>query len=121
MTRAELEARRFEAGEMFESELSQAEVARQLEVTRTTASRWYRMFLNSRMASTKATGRPPRIDHSALSVLFSKRRKWTQKSFADAIKQQLGIEYHEDTAGRILREFRGPVRQAAVGSTERAG
>jgi uncharacterized protein YjcR len=46
MTRAELEQRRFEAQKLFAKGVRQANVARTLGVTRTTAQRWKLMGLH---------------------------------------------------------------------------
>src|SRR5579872_4898737 len=121
MTRAEKEARRFEAGEMFEDGMSQAYVSRNLRVSRSTAARWYQMYLHSRLAATKTNGRPPLVKRNIVKFLYDSGnpnpQDWTTTTFRNAIKLNLGVKYDRDHVGRMLNKFRGITpkpRQAAV-------
>jgi transposase len=123
MTRAELEQRRFEAQKLFAKGVRQANVARTLGVTRTTAQRWKLRYEAGRMGATKTKGRPPRVDREKLRALFESQQSWTYVGFALKVQALFGVTYDKDHCGRILKTFRGAKykpRQAAAASTERA-
>lgn len=104
MTRAELEARRFEAERLFQQGMIPNKVARALSVSRTSALRWRDRLSNGHgMKSTKTTGRPPRIDYQKLQELYESRAQyWTRHSFRAAIRAQFGIAYDGDHVYRLL-------------------
>jgi transposase len=120
-----LAVRRVLAGE------EQAEVARSLEVNRTTVVRWmmaYRDRGAEGLANGKPTGRPPTLTATQqkrlLSVIVSKNPRqlgfgmalWTLPLVRAAIEKLFGIALHETTVMRLLRKLgltpQKPVRRA---------
>jgi transposase len=70
--RAARQARRERAAEMFAQGRSQAEVARELDVSRQSASRWHAGWQADGTAALRTrgpTGRPPKIPDSALGAI----------------------------------------------------
>ncbi|MBV9743215.1 MAG: transposase [Acidobacteriia bacterium] len=119
LTRDEMENRRFSAAEAFERGLSQSEVARQFNVSRTTASRWRRALNGNGVASLRkrrATGRPSRLNAAQLAELRDIYHagpeavglgggRWTTGRFAEAIFRRFGVRYDPDHAGRIIHRL----------------
>jgi len=67
------QARRIEAGRLFAQGLSQAEVARQLGVSRQSASRWFRLWKANGSEGLRGAGRTGRAPHRVQPV-FSRAR-----------------------------------------------
>jgi putative transposase len=113
MTRLELEARRMQAIPLLDSSMMQAKIARTFGVSRTTVSRWKRARAKGNSLKQKlASGRPSRM--SAMEIKWCKfiypfgpldGGKWTQAKFAQAIKDNIGIEYHPDHVGRLMHQW----------------
>ena len=126
-----LEDRRKHAARLFKAGTKQAEVARALEVSRQSVSRWYRDWRVSGPAALKAVGRAgrkPRLDATDLRKIDKALRKgarsngyhtdlWTLKRVAEVIESISGIHYHQGHVWRILKENMGwslqrPAKQA---------
>jgi transposase len=109
ISRLEMEERRMNAAAMFRRGASQAEVARVLGVTRTSASRWHSAFQAGKdMKLRKAPGRPCRLSGEQLRSLYSlweTRSKWTDAQFAEAVRIETGVKYDPDHVGRIVRRL----------------
>ncbi len=117
-----METRRFEALELFAQGFSLSKIARQMGVSRATATRWEaRMHNPGGMKSRKATGRPPASNGKAVQFLYDagnpKPEDWTPATFRNCIQINIGTRYDIEHVRRMLKKF----RQAAVESTERAG
>ena len=112
MTRAELEARRLSAIPDLQGDvLSAAAIAKRYGVSRVTVYRWQNAILANGEDGLKihrAPGRPSRINdaqRAAICRLFRRERWWTQSRFADALSNELGIEYSPDHVGRIMHRL----------------
>ena len=105
MTKQEMEARRFEAREMLLAGEKQSAVAVILGVSRTAVSRWAKdTRAGADMRSRKGTGRPPKLSPEqmrSLCIVYESRPRWTGKTFAETIRQVMGVQYSPDHAWRI--------------------
>jgi len=112
MTRLELEARRMQAIPFLDSSMMQAKIARTFGVSRTTVSRWKRARAQGgSLKRSIAPGRPSRMNKfdivccKALYRLPPDGGNWTQAKFAQAIKDNIGVEYHPDHVGRLMHQW----------------
>lgn len=112
LSREELEARRLQAIPLFERGTKPSQVARELGVSRTTASRWRRALETSGtkgLAMRRAPGRPPRLNLAefgeTLRAMFAEAspQQQTQLGFANLIAKRLGVTYDPDYVGRLMR------------------
>jgi len=127
---AALEARRFQAARLFGRGASQAVVARELGVSRTTASRWYHAWQAKGRQALKGAGRAgrkPRLDHHQLARVETALLKgpaahgyvtdlWTLPRIATVITRLTGVRHHPAHVWRILQglnwSLQRPARQA---------
>lgn len=127
---AALKARRFQAARLFGRGATQAAVARELEVSRTTASRWYHVWQAKGRQALKGAGRAgrkPRLDHQQLARVETALLKgpaahgyatdlWTLPRIATVITRLTGVRYHPAHVWRILQglnwSLQRPARQA---------
>lgn len=129
-----LEARRMKAAKCFaEGKLSQAEISRRLEVSRTSVHRWYHGWLEEgRKALRKAgrAGRLPRIGKQELLQLDRALRRgaiahgfatemWTLPRVARLIEDLTGVRYHPAHVWRILHGMDWTVQRPARRAKER--
>ncbi len=113
LTREEMESRRFEALRLFQSGWSQAQVARQLKVSRTTASRWAgQIAAGGSLQRTIATGRPSHLTADQVAqlpelyaALQREGKRPTSREYRDAIWHRFGVWYHPDHLFRILSRW----------------
>jgi len=113
MTREEMESRRLAAIPDLDSNVMQAKIARRHGVSRTTVSRWKRARMQgSALKRLVPPGRPPRLNAMDIECCKSIYRfgplgggQWTQAKFAQAIKDNLGIEYHPDHVGKLMHQW----------------
>jgi transposase len=129
--RAERQARRERAAELFAQGRSQAEVARELEVSRQSAGRWHAGWQaagTTALQSRGPTGRPPKIPDSALEAIEQARLEgalahgfptnvWTLDRIAVVIQGLTGVQLSTPSVWRLLRNRLGwtvqrPQRQA---------
>jgi transposase len=120
-----LAVRRIESGE------SQREVAESLEVHPNTVSKWmvaYRTMGAAGIASTKASGRPPKLTKRQTAQLFRiivgktpmqlnfGSALWTLPVVEDVIEKLFGVVLHKTTVWRLLRRLglspQKPVKRA---------
>jgi transposase len=119
LNRDEMERRRLEAAQDLLNGVTQARVARKFGVSRTTASRWYRMLVSQgveRLHKRKAPGRPSRLTsdqmtelagmfaHGARACGFADGR-WTTGRLAKAIEERFGVHYDPDHVGRLMHRL----------------
>ena len=129
--RAERQARRERAAELFAQGRSQAEVARELDVSRQSASRWHAGWQASgatALQSRGPTGRQPKIPDSALEGIEQALLEgalahgfatdvWTLDRIAVVIQGRTGVSLSYPSVWRLLRNRLGwsvqrPQRQA---------
>jgi transposase len=129
--RAARQARRERAAELFAQGRSQAEVARELDVSRQSASRWHAGWQASGargLQSRGPTGRPPKVPDSALEQIEQALVEgalahgfatdvWTLDRIAVVIQGLTGVALSNPSVWRLLRGRLGwsvqrPARQA---------
>jgi transposase len=129
--RADRQARRERAAELFAQGRSQAEVARQLDVSRQSASRWHARWQADGTAALRTrgpTGRPPKVPDTALEGIEQALLEgalahgfatdvWTLERIAVVIQGLTGVALSNPSVWRLLRERLGwtvqrPQRQA---------
>jgi len=134
---AALEERRMRAGAMFERGFAQADVVRELGVSRETASQWHSAFRGgglSALAGAGRAGRRPKLSAEQLEevehVLSGGPRAngfptelWTLARVAAVIEQVTGVAYSTTQTWVILRERLGwsrqrPAKKALEGDDE---
>ena len=111
-----LEARRLRAAEMFTKGATQADVARELGVSRPTALEWYRKWSGGGKQALRAgrPGRPPLLDASDMARVVKALRAgpvangfptemWTLPRVAEVIEVLTGVSYHPGHVWYILR------------------
>src|SRR4029453_18742880 len=122
---------RMQAGELFAAGRSQAEVARQLGVSRQNASRWKgggRSGGAGALRTAAPTGHTPRLSDAQLEAVRQALRQgarahgfdtdhWTLARIATVIEQVTGVAYHPEHVWKLLRRRLGwrlqrPARRA---------
>ena len=128
-----LEKRRFRASLLFEKGLSQAEVARQVEVSRESCRRWHNDWkVNGKAALQKAgrAGRKPRLTPAQVEQLSRGLKEgpealgfgtnlWTTWRVADLIQRQTGLQFHPGHVWRILRAMGWSCQRPVGRATQR--
>jgi transposase len=123
-----MERRRKRAARMFERGATQADVARELEVSRQSVSRWYGEWQRGGSAALKAAGRAgrmPRLTEAQLVVVDRALRQgarahgfgtdlWTVERVAAVIEATTGVHYHSGHVWKLLRDKLGWSRQRPV-------
>jgi transposase len=113
------QARRIEAGRLFAQGLSQAEVARQLGVSRQSASRWFRLWKangSEGLRGAGRTGRKRQLSEEELrrleAVLIQgpqaqgyETNLWTLQRIASVIEKLFGVSYHPGHVWKLLRQL----------------
>ena len=121
MTRAELEARRLSAIPDLQGDvLSASGIAKRYGVSRVTVYRWQNAIIangENGLKARRTPGRPPRMTPKQMNsaarlfrigpgiVLNAATHRWTQRLFAKAIYQQIGIKFSDDHVGRIMHRL----------------
>jgi transposase len=110
---------RLQAGALFAAGHAQAEVARQLGVTRQNVSRWHARWRHGGLAALRSAGptRPaPRLSDQQLHDLDQKLRQgarasgfdtdhWTLARITVVIEQTTGARYHPGHTWKLLRRM----------------
>ncbi|MGI0015643.1 MAG: IS630 family transposase [Nitrososphaera sp.] len=120
LTREQMEERRLEGGRLLQAgKLSQAEIARQLGVSRATVSEWAKTVEANGLQglrSRKAAGSPSKLsqaqkvklkrmlDRGALAYGFPTER-WSLERVRQLIQEKFGISYHPNYLNRLLRKL----------------
>lgn len=134
LTPEQMEERRLAAAALLrQGRLPQADIARQLGVSRASISRWAaRLAQEGRrgLAARVRTGRPPRLDERAWSRLgrlldrgamaagFATAR-WTLKRIAALIEREFQVHYHPRYLERPLKAHGFSVQRPATRAKER--
>jgi transposase len=120
-----MEQRRRRAARMFERGVTQADVARELEVSRQSVSRWHAEWRRGGRAALKAAGRAgrlPRLTAGQLAEVDAALRRgprahgfatelWTLDRVAAVIEATTGAHYHPGHVWKLLRDKLGWTRQ----------
>lgn len=128
-----LERRRKRAAAFFEKGLQQAEVMRELKVSRQSVSRWFKQWKKGGKSGLKGAGRAgrkPRIGKLELRKVEKVLRKgarahgftgdlWTLPRVARVIEQQTGVRYHPGHVWRILRSLNWSLQRPSCRARER--
>jgi transposase len=123
-----MERRRRRAARLFERGATQADVARELEVSRQSVSRWYADWQRGGRAALKAAGRAgrmPKLSEAQLVVVDRALRQgprthgfgtdlWTLERVAAVIEATTGVRYHPGHVWKLLRDKLGWSRQRPV-------
>jgi transposase len=120
-----MERRRKRAARMFERGVAQADVARELGVSRQSVSRWYAEWQAGGTQALKGAGRAgrmPRLSAAQLRQVERALRRgprahgfgtdlWTLDRVAAVIEAETGVAYHPGHVWKLLRDKLGWTRQ----------
>src|SRR6266540_1391354 len=120
-----MEQRRRRAAGMFGRGATQADVARELEVSRQSVSRWYADWQRGGTTALKAAGRAGRMPRLSVAQLGRVERAlregprahgfatdlWTLDRVATVIEATTGVRYHRGHVWKLLRDKLGWSRQ----------
>ena len=134
LTPEQFEERRLAAAALLrQGRLSQADMARQLGVSRASVSRWAATLAQRGrrgLAARVRTGRPPRLDpcawihlgrlldRGAMAAGFATER-WTLKRIAALIEREFGVHYHPRYLERPLKAHGFSVQRPTTRAKER--
>ena len=129
-----MEERRLAAARLFrQGRFSQADIARQLGVSRASVSRWAATLAQQGrrgLATRVRTGREPRLDEAAWTHLgrlldrgamaagFATER-WTLRRIAALIEREFGVHYHPRYLERPLKAHGFSLQRPATRAKER--
>jgi len=130
---AAMERRRKRAAQLFGQGKTQAEVVRQLEVSRQSVSRWHADWLAGGTDALRAAGRAgrlPQLDRADLGRVERRLKKgplangyptdmWTIQRVAEVIESETGVAYHPGHVWRILRQMGWSRQRPARRAVER--
>jgi transposase len=134
LTPAQHEERRLVAARLFaRGRRTQAEIARELGVTRQSVSRWFAAWMADGRAGLRArpkSGRPPQIDDTqwtALRAILARgamaagfdTERWTLRRIAAVARRDLGIRHHFRSFSRLLAAQGWTPQRPAVQARER--
>jgi len=128
----ELRERRARAAKLFDQDYSQAEVARRCGVSRTTAMRWHRAWIQRGRKSLDPLprGRPNQLTKAKLARIeqallrgaqahgFSSEL-WTLERVAQVIERVAGVRYHPGHVWRVLRSLGWSIQKPTTRARER--
>jgi transposase len=114
-----MERRRKRAARMFARGKSQADVARELEVTRQSVSRWHAEWEAGGTAALDGAGRagrPPQLDQADLARIERQLTKgplangyasdmWTIARVTEVIESETGVAFHPGHVWRLLGQM----------------
>jgi len=134
LTREQMEERRRAGAKLLRAgRLSQAEIARQLGVSRATVSDWAKRLTSGGLRALhrrKATGRPAELtrdDQQALRRLLRRGAlaagfptdRWTLRRIAQVIQREFEVRYHPSSLHRVLKRLGWSVQQPLPRASER--
>lgn len=131
--RVELEERRMKAARLLQRGVAEAEVARQLGVSRQSVNRWAQTLAKSGRQGLRRTaraGRPPKLSEADLRNLEDSLKKgpehfgyatglWTLGRVAKLIEQQCGVRYDPSQVWRIMRKLNWSCQRPSGRAIER--
>ena len=134
LTREQMEERRLEGGRLLkEGKFSNAEIARQLGVTRGSVGAWAKAIKAGglrRLRQRKSSGRRSKLtaeirrklkrllDRGALAAGFPTDR-WTLVRVSELIKKEFDISYHPNSLRRVLDQMGYSVQKPLPRAAER--
>ena len=130
---AGLEDRRRKAGRLFAKGKTQADVSRELEVSRQSVSRWYTDWQaggNRALAGAGRAGRMPKLSGRQREQVVTELERgslahgyptdmWTLARVAEVIEATTGVSYHPGHVWRILRQMGWSRQRPARRAVER--
>jgi len=130
---AGMEQRRLAAAALFKQGVAQAEVARQLGVSRQAVSVWFAAWKKrgkKALASVGRAGRKPRLTSSQLKKVEAALLKgprangfdadlWSLPRIAEVIYHQTGVRYHPGHVWRVMRELGWSAQKPQAKARER--
>lgn len=129
-----MDQRRREGARLLRSDkLSQAEIARQLGVSRATVSDWARQLAQGGLRALRrrtASGRPARLARADQQALVRKLKRgalaagfptdrWTMKRVRQLIQREFGVPYHLNSINRLLARLGWSWQQPLPRAAER--
>jgi transposase len=133
-TRGQMEERRLLAGRLLRArKLSQAEIARELGVSRASVTRWKHRLQQTGargLRHRRPGGRPARLSPTPWRQLFRLLRRgaqaagfeterWTLRRIAQLIEREFGVRYHFGSLGPALRARGWSPQQPKLRAKER--
>jgi len=129
----ELENRRKRATQLFRKGKRQADVARQLGVSRQSVSRWFHAWKQGGARAWRRTGSPGRPRRLTAAQQQGVERAllrgaqangfhsnlWTLARVARVIERQTGVRYHPGHVWRVLQRMRWSLQRPAKRAKER--
>ena len=113
-----MEERRLQGAQLLKEGVSQAEVARQLDVRRQSVHQWAKVLADQgeKGLVRVPTGRKPRLNAVQLAQLAEHLQNgpqahgyatalWTTERIAKLIHRQFGVRYHRDHVGRLMGQM----------------
>ena len=114
-----MEARRKLAAKLFAKGVSQADVARELDVSRQSVSRWHEAWTRGGVKELKGAGRAgrrPLLDSADLALIEKALRRgprasgfateiWTLPRISEVIATLTGVSYHPGHVWRIMGQL----------------
>ena len=134
LTREQMEDRRREGFKLLKAgRLSQAVIARQLEVSEAAVSQWRKTLNDKGVPGTKArkaNGRPTKLTAEERKTLrrILKRgaqaagfptERWTQARIQQVIQREWGVTYHSNYIGRLMASLGWSVQKPEPRPIER--
>ena len=130
---AGLEERRRKAGRLFAKGKTQADVSRELAVSRQSVSRWYADWQaggNRALAAAGRAGRMPKLSERQLGQVVAVLGRgplahgyatdmWTLQRAAEVIEATTGVSYHPGHVWKILRQVGWSRQRPARRAVER--
>lgn len=131
---AALRQRRRRAARLFVAgKRSQAEIARELRVSRQSVSRWYEAWQSDEpgwIDGAGRAGRPPELDEEQLALVDEALRQgagahgfgtelWTLPRVATLIERVTGVHYHRGHVWKILRAMKWSLQRPAKQARKR--
>ena len=132
LTREQMEERRIQGGRLLiEGQLTQAEIARELGVSRMAVSQWAKRIKSTQsLSSSQASGQPPKltpIEQKQLKRLLVRgaqaagfaSERWTLKRIRQVIGKQFGVTYHMSSVARLMKRMELTPQQPLARALER--
>ena len=132
LTREQMEERRLKGAQLLKAgKLSQAEIARQLGVSRTAVTHWAQQLDTGQALQRRvAPGRPPkltRVQQRTLKRLLKRgaraagfpTERWTLWRIQHVIEHEFGVTYHEHSLSDVLAGLGWSLQQPLAQAQER--
>lgn len=128
-----MEQRRKRAARLFKQGKTQAEVARELRVSRQSVSRWRKQYQHGGVTALRGAGRAgrkPKLTPAQLNRVDSALRRgaqahgfgtdlWTLPRVAHVIGKLTGVQYHSGHVWRVLKSLNWSLQRPSKQAKER--